>query len=36
VLSAAQADPSVQKFTAGKHVTKVIYVPDRLLNIVVG
>jgi leucyl-tRNA synthetase len=33
---AAQADPSVSKFTAGKQVRKVIYVPNRLINIVVG
>jgi leucyl-tRNA synthetase len=35
-LAAAQADPAVQKFVAGKETRKVVYVPDRLLNIVVG
>jgi leucyl-tRNA synthetase len=34
--AAAQADAAVQKFTAGKQVRKVIYVPDRLINLVVG
>jgi leucyl-tRNA synthetase len=31
----AQADPSVQPFTTGKQVVKVIVVPDKLVNIVV-
>ncbi|MFN8654114.1 MAG: leucine--tRNA ligase [Gemmatimonadales bacterium] len=35
-LSSALADATVQKFVAGKEIRKVIYVPDRLLNIVVG
>ena len=36
VLSAALADETVKKFVAGKDIRKVIYVPDRLINIVVG
>lgn len=36
VLATAKADPTVQKFLDGKSVRKVIYVQDRLLNIVVG
>jgi leucyl-tRNA synthetase len=36
VLAAAQADETVKRFVAGKEIRKVIYVPDRLLNIVVG
>ncbi len=36
VRAAALADASVQKFAAGKEIRKVIYVPDRLLNLVVG
>ncbi|HWA57999.1 MAG TPA: hypothetical protein VG692_12140, partial [Gemmatimonadales bacterium] len=35
-LAIALADATVQKFVAGKDIRKVIYVPDRLLNIVVG
>jgi leucyl-tRNA synthetase len=35
-LSRAQADAGVQKFTAGKEIKKVIYVPSRLINIVVA
>ena len=35
-VAAAQADPSVNRFTAGKQVRKVIYVPNRLINLVVG
>jgi leucyl-tRNA synthetase len=31
----AMEDPKVQPFAAGKPVVKVIYVPDKLLNIVV-
>ena len=34
--AAAQADPAVRKFTEGKQVRKVIYVPNRLINLVVG
>jgi leucyl-tRNA synthetase len=36
VLTAAMADATVQKFVAGKEIRKVIFVPDRLINIVVG
>jgi leucyl-tRNA synthetase len=36
VLAAALADPGAQKFVAGKDIRKAIYVPDRLINIVVG
>ncbi len=36
VVGAAQADPQVARFTEGKAVRKVVYVPNRLLNIVVG
>jgi leucyl-tRNA synthetase len=32
----AVADPVVQRFTAGKEIKKVIYVPNRLINIVVA
>jgi leucyl-tRNA synthetase len=35
-LGAALTDATVQRFVAGKQIKKVIYVPDRLLNIVVG
>jgi leucyl-tRNA synthetase len=31
----AMEDPKVQQFVEGKQIAKVIYVPDRLLNIVV-
>ncbi|HEV2131037.1 MAG TPA: class I tRNA ligase family protein, partial [Longimicrobiaceae bacterium] len=33
---AALADPNVQRFMDGKQVRKTIFVPDRLLNLVVG
>ncbi|HET7321159.1 MAG TPA: leucine--tRNA ligase, partial [Longimicrobiaceae bacterium] len=33
---AALADANVQRFTEGKSVRKTIFVPDRLLNLVVG
>ena len=33
---AALADPNVQRFTDGKSPRKTIFVPDRLLNLVVG
>ena len=36
VVGAAQADPQVARFTDGKEVRKVVYVPNRLLNLVVG
>jgi leucyl-tRNA synthetase len=35
VLSLALADPKVKSFTDGKKVVKTVYVPDRLVNIVV-
>jgi leucyl-tRNA synthetase len=34
-LARALADPSVQKFVGGKEIRKVIYVQNRLLNVVV-
>jgi leucyl-tRNA synthetase len=34
--AAALADPGVHKFTAGKEIKKVIYVPNRLINIVLA
>ncbi|MDX2121690.1 MAG: leucine--tRNA ligase [Gemmatimonadota bacterium] len=34
--AAALADPAVRRFTDGKEVRKVIYVPNRLINIVVA
>ena len=34
-VAAAQAEPTVAKFTEGKPPRKVIFVPDRLVNIVV-
>jgi leucyl-tRNA synthetase len=36
VLAAALRDETVKRFTSGKQTRKVIYVPDRLINIVVG
>jgi leucyl-tRNA synthetase len=36
LLAAALAEPNVQRHIEGKTVRKVIHVPDRLLNIVVG
>jgi leucyl-tRNA synthetase len=36
VVAAAQQDPAVRRFTEGKEVRKVVYVPNRLLNLVVG
>ena len=36
VVSAAQEDAAVRRFTDGKEVRKVVYVPNRLLNLVVG
>jgi leucyl-tRNA synthetase len=35
VVEAALADPGVAKFTAGKAPKKVVFVPDRLVNLVV-
>ncbi|MEE8337050.1 MAG: class I tRNA ligase family protein, partial [Dehalococcoidia bacterium] len=36
VRAAAESEAAVVQFTAGKEVRRVIYVPGRLLNIVVG
>jgi leucyl-tRNA synthetase len=36
VVAAAQAEPQIAKFLDGKSLKKVIYVPNRLLNLVVG
>src|SRR5215210_5826420 len=36
VVAAAQEDAAVRRFTDGKEVRKVVYVPNRLLNLVVG
>jgi leucyl-tRNA synthetase len=36
VLEAAQRDVAVRRFTEGKELRKVVYVPNRLLNLVVG
>ncbi len=35
VVAAAQEDAAVRRFTDGKEVRKVVYVPNRLLNLVV-
>jgi len=35
VVKLALADPSVEQHTAGKQIVKKIYVPDKLLNLVV-
>jgi leucyl-tRNA synthetase len=36
VVKLALADPSVEQHTAGKQIVKKIYVPDKLLNLVVA
>jgi leucyl-tRNA synthetase len=36
VVASAQEDAAVRRFTEGKEVRKVIYVPNRLLNLVVN
>ena len=36
VVAAAQKDAAVRRFVEGKSITKVIYVKNRLLNLVVG
>jgi leucyl-tRNA synthetase len=36
VVAAAQEDAAVRRFTDGKEVRKVVYVPNRLLNLVIG
>jgi leucyl-tRNA synthetase len=35
-LTAALADENVQKYVAGKSVRKVVYIPGRILNVIVG
>jgi len=35
-MADARAEVNVEKFIDGKNIRKVIYIPDRLLNIVVG
>ena len=35
VVAKAQADPGVARHLAGKRIVKIIYVPDKLLNLVV-
>jgi leucyl-tRNA synthetase len=36
VVAAAQRDAAVRRFTEGKEVRKVVYVANRLLNLVLG
>jgi leucyl-tRNA synthetase len=36
VVEAAQRDAAVRRFTEGKEVRKIVYVPNRLLNLVLG
>jgi leucyl-tRNA synthetase len=36
VVAAAHSDAAVRRFTEGKEVRKVVYVPNRLLNLVLG
>jgi leucyl-tRNA synthetase len=36
VVEAAQRDAAVKRFTEGKELRKVVYVPNRLLNLVVA
>ncbi|NOR39944.1 MAG: leucine--tRNA ligase, partial [Gammaproteobacteria bacterium] len=35
-MTAAMAEQNVTRYTEGKETRKVIYIPDRLLNIVVS
>jgi leucyl-tRNA synthetase len=35
VVDRAVADPAVKRFLDGKPIRKVVYVPDRLLNLVI-
>jgi leucyl-tRNA synthetase len=35
VVDRALADPAVRRFLDGKPIRKVVYVPDRLVNLVV-
>ena len=34
-VAAALADPAVRKFTDGKQPRKIVFVPDRLVNVVI-
>jgi leucyl-tRNA synthetase len=34
-LTAALAEESVRRFAGGKEIRKVVYVPNRLINVVV-
>ncbi|MEO7476063.1 MAG: hypothetical protein ABIY46_12090, partial [Gemmatimonadales bacterium] len=36
VVAAARGDAAVRRFTEGKEVRKVVYVANRLVNLVVG
>jgi len=36
VVERAQRDPAVKRFLDGKQIRRVVFVPDRLLNLVVG
>jgi leucyl-tRNA synthetase len=36
VKTMAQADPKIQAHLLGKSITRVIYVPNKLLNLVVS
>ena len=36
VVAAARAEPQIAKFLEGKSLQKIVYVPNRLLNLVVG
>ena len=34
VLEIAKAEPNVQKFIEGKQIRKVIFIPDKLINLI--
>ena len=36
MAAAARAEPQIAKFLDGKSVRKVVYVPNRLINFVLG
>ena len=36
LVAAAQRDAAVRRFTEGKELRKVVYVPNRLLNLVLS
>jgi len=36
VVAPTQEDAAVRRFTEGKEVRKVVYVPNQLLNLLVG